>query len=1093
MKWLALQLLSLAVAASTIACLNLAGRQLTNIESIVDPWSKELVFRFYSADTVVATVSAAALGRETDLYLHNNTLTGVPGSLFRAAHNVVSIDISNNPLAELLPQSFANMPRLQKVTCTNTQITTIPTGFASDCPLLTTVVFDQSAVRVVESRAFVNLPNLESISLRQNNVSAVRGDAFVGLTALHTLDASYNKLTSVPTGLLMASSSWKALDFSHNNILDVPTGIRRAVAKGYISFDYNALIEIDEESMAGASKINELGLASNSIFTIKSRAFAGMSALRTLNLSDNVISVIDEDAFEDVDGLKNLMLDTNNIHRLTLSSFPTNLERLELQNNMMDFMPDFPDNFEASRLIHLNLSRNYLWSISTNDALTPYTGLVTLDLSNNRVVNFSAAVFDPIMESIESMNFDSNLITSIPSTNFIALVKKLRTNVTLSDNPGIGWSSDVQMRADCPNGSVFEELNLLSSSNMESANRANLFGCIQCVAGTFHDNVTGTCMNCGQVSSRAYSDEDGATQCLYCPYSSDLASDRTTCIEFECNISCWLTLSIGIAMPAVIFGSKLLLYLIMRSSKRKRKMNITEQEALNAWRMGLMMYQLADSISPTGSLHDDDVDEEASEHGKSPIRIYDLPDETKDLVLSTLRDYFQIRKEKRWCALSLDKREARSEWNDVEWETFHMHRILSRSYHGEVFLGDYCGTQVVVKRMMTLRFEVKGLADTIKDVELVSSLHHPNIVTCLGTMWSNPEYLCVISEYVKGGDLAAILEVDGLSHLHRYTSSPTRMSASSQLESIWRKNEESALSHGMVIEVSKSLLTVRLQMILDVCKALAYMHSMSISHSDLRSRNIMVTETYRCKIDGTRHHSRDDKHYATRVLLVEGQASQESDSDEKDAEDGVNLEGVCFLRPTKREYLKQVGSSLPLVAPEMQHHHSRHVHVDVYSVGILLLELWFGKYVTFRNVGPNDEREARSRTNKLRLAVDTTSEAGSEIAGEEDLALPGTFGTMQKYEKHHAAVHRFVNKLRVRAKTDSTDAELGNSNCGSTSASAPMYPVDLLTTSLTSSSATTDKVAAAVVDCLQSDPRKRPTANKLVNLFQCLLDEIRAS
>uniref|UniRef100_M4BI51 Uncharacterized protein n=1 Tax=Hyaloperonospora arabidopsidis (strain Emoy2) TaxID=559515 RepID=M4BI51_HYAAE len=130
--------------------------------------------------------------------------------------------------------------------------------------------------------------------------------------------------------------------------------------------------------MAGASNINELRLASNSIFTIKSRAFAGMSALRTL-------------------------LDANNIHRLTLSSFPTNLERLELQDNMMDLMPGLPDNFEASRLLHLNLSRNYLWSISTNDALAPYTGLVTLDLSNNRVVNFSAAVFDPIMSTIKAM------------------------------------------------------------------------------------------------------------------------------------------------------------------------------------------------------------------------------------------------------------------------------------------------------------------------------------------------------------------------------------------------------------------------------------------------------------------------------------------------------------------------------------------------------------------------------------------------------------------------------------------------------------------------------------------------------------------
>ena len=70
-------------------------------------------------------------------------------------------------------------------------------------------------------------------------------------------------------------------------------------------------------------------------------------------MSDNVISVIDEDAFEDVNGLENLRLDANNIHRLTLSSFPTNLERLELQDNMMDLMPGLPDNFEASRLLHL--------------------------------------------------------------------------------------------------------------------------------------------------------------------------------------------------------------------------------------------------------------------------------------------------------------------------------------------------------------------------------------------------------------------------------------------------------------------------------------------------------------------------------------------------------------------------------------------------------------------------------------------------------------------------------------------------------------------------------------------------------------------
>ncbi|KAG2784456.1 hypothetical protein PC129_g15247 [Phytophthora cactorum] len=1038
----ALQLLALAAAIQAAKCLELSSRQLTNITS------NGSSFAFYSDDELVSTVSASALAQESRLQLQNNSLNNIPVSLFQAVYSVSSIDISNNPLTKLDAGSFVNMPNLQSILCTDTNVTVLPNGLVSNCPLLNTMSFNQSSIEKVEAQALVNL------------------------TVLHTLDLSYNALEYIPSALFIVSSSWKALDFSHNGIMEVPSGIRNAVAEGYISLDYNALVEIDEGAFADASEIYELRLASNAIFTLNSRAFAGMSALRKLNLSDNVISVIDKDAFADVNGLQELRLDSNNIHRLTLSSVPTNLERLELQGNLMDLMPDFPDDFEASHLVYLNLSRNYLWSISTNDALTPYTGLAALDLSSNRVVNFSAAVFDPIMSTIESMNFDSNLITSIPSTNFIALVRKLLTNVTLLNNPGIGWSADVDMRNDCPNGSVFKELTLSSGSG--SAGSVDLYGCIQCVAGTFHDNSTGSCVACTEVSSRAYSEEDGATVCLYCPYSSDLEPDRTMCKDFECNTLCWLTLSMGIAIPGIIFSSKFLLYMIMKSSKRTRKMDIKEQEAMNDWRMGLMMHQLAEPISPSDSLLEDEIDEEASDRGEMPFRIYDLPEETKDLVLSTLRDYFQIRKEKRWQALPADEQEATSEWHDVEWETFHMHRILSRSYHGEVFLGDYCGTQVVVKRMMTLRFEVKELADTIKDVELLSSLHHPNIVSCLGTMWSDPEHLCVISEYVKGGDLTAVLEVDGLDRPNRNNSSLSRMSASSAGDDSDRTSSQIA-GNGM----SKTSLMTRFQMALDICKALVYMHSKGISHSDLRSRNVMVTEMFRCKIGDARHHSRDDTQHATHVLLVESLAVESSDSEEEDGE------GVRFLQPERRNSQQDKGPTLPLVAPEVLHHNSRHLHADIYSVGILLLELWFYSHIFFQNDRPNNEFEVRNRTKKLRLTIDDQDEAKNST---EDSTLPRTASILQKNKEHNAAMHHFMSKLRMLANVGGTDAE-DESSFGTT----PTSSAASLTVSLSSSSAIVDKLSKAIGDCLQSDPKKRPTAKKLVDLFQFFLDEINAT
>lgn len=1003
-------------------------------------------FAFYSDDTLVTTVSASALSQETIILLQNNSLTSIPSTFFQAANNATSINISNNPLTTLAVQSFVNLPYLQSISCTNTNVTVLVNGLVKDCPKLTNMTFKFGSIGKVEDQALENLPSLNS------------------------LDLSYNQLETVPRALFMVAASWKALDLSHNEIMEVPAGIRDAVAEGYISLDYNMLVELQEGAFAGASKIQELRLASNAIFTVNSKAFSGMSALRKLNLSDNVISAIEEDAFAGVDGLEELRLDTNNLHRLTLSSVPTNLELLELQGNLMDLMPDFPDDFQASRLVYLNMSRNFLWSISTNDALKPYTGLETLDFSNNRIVNFSGSVFDPIMSTVKFMNFDSNLITSIPSTNFISLVKKLLTNVTLVNNPGIGWSSDVDMRNDCPNGSVFEEASISSSGSTDNV----LYGCIQCVAGTFHDNTTGTCVACSKVSSRAYSEEDGATVCLYCPYSSDLAADRTLCNDFECNILCWLTLSMGIAIPGVIFSSKFLLYLIMKSSKRTRKMDIKEQEAMNDWRMGLMMHQLAEPMSPSDSLLDDDIDDMASDNGETPVRIYDLPEETKDLVLSTLRDYFQIRKEKAWQALPPDEQEATREWNDVEWETFHMHRILSRSYHGEIFLGDYCGTQVVVKRMMTLRFEVKELAETIKDVELVMSLHHPNIVTCLGTMWSDPEHLCVISEYVKGGDLTAILEVDGLDRPNnaRMSGSSAQMLSPPRNESGSDANDPTPYqtSYGM----SKTSLITRFQMALDICKALAYMHNKGVSHSDLRSRNVMVTDMFRCKISDARHHSRDDTHHATHVRLVENPTGQNSDSEEE----GANLEGVRFLQPDQEE----TGPTIPLVAPEVLNHNSRHLHADIYSVGILLLELWFHTHISFQNDRPNDEFEARNRTKKLRLTIDRDG-TESCTTGKEDAALPRTASALQKNKEHNAAMRHFMSKLRMLANVSGTDPEADESSFGTT----PTSSAASLAVSLSSSSAIVDKLSGAIEDCLQSDPKRRPTAKKLVELFQFFL------
>ncbi|OWY90333.1 TKL protein kinase, partial [Phytophthora megakarya] len=149
--WRVCYLLALAVAVKRSKCLRLSQEQLTNITASGNS------FVFYSDDAIVTTVSASALAQESSLYLQNNSLTSIPVSFFQAANNATYIDISNNPLTKLETQSFVNMKNLQTILCTNTDITVLPNGLVSSCPLLQTVSFNQSAIRTVGSQAFVNL------------------------------------------------------------------------------------------------------------------------------------------------------------------------------------------------------------------------------------------------------------------------------------------------------------------------------------------------------------------------------------------------------------------------------------------------------------------------------------------------------------------------------------------------------------------------------------------------------------------------------------------------------------------------------------------------------------------------------------------------------------------------------------------------------------------------------------------------------------------------------------------------------------------------------------------------------------------------
>jgi serine/threonine protein kinase len=133
--------------------------------------------------------------------------------------------------------------------------------------------------------------------------------------------------------------------------------------------------------------------------------------------------------------------------------------------------------------------------------------------------------------------------------------------------------------------------------------------------------------------------------------------------------------------------------------------------------------------------------------------------------------------------------------------------VISKGGYGEVWLCRYeHDTTVAVKRLLqTKKHTFQDIRAFTTEIQLTASLHHPNILQFIGVAWSKLEQLCMVVEYLPGGDLQRYL----------------------------KKNESNLSWNG-----SKTRLA------LGVAKALQYLHTRSpaIVHRDLKSKNVLLSE-----------------------------------------------------------------------------------------------------------------------------------------------------------------------------------------------------------------------------------------------------------
>ncbi|CAH0482766.1 unnamed protein product [Peronospora belbahrii] len=142
-------------------------------------------------------------------------------------------------------------------------------------------------------------------------------------------------------------------------------------------------------------------------------------------------------------------------------------------------------------------------------------------------------------------------------------------------------------------------------------------------------------------------------------------------------------------------------------------------------------------------------------------------------------------------------------------------RLLSRGAFGVVYSGLYNRRRVAVKMLLPeTRRSISHVIDLLAEVKIMASMEHPHIVEFVGVAWDSLTNMCVVSEFMAGGDLKALL------------------------------SDYDEHDHPMGFNRNK------LKIALHIAHALTYMHSLDppMIHRDLKSKNVLLSERLDAKL-----------------------------------------------------------------------------------------------------------------------------------------------------------------------------------------------------------------------------------------------------
>ncbi|XP_075237375.1 leucine-rich repeat domain-containing glycoprotein 150 [Lycorma delicatula] len=324
----------------------------------------------------------------------NSSLSFIDKSAFDGMNSLNYLDLSDNLLTEIDPDTFINNDNLQQLSLSGNPLqNSIKSNYILKSRSLTDLDLSRCQLRQITSETFNELLNLRSLNLGSNFIHFLSQNMFEKLEFLEEINLSSNLINDLDQKLFLDIEDLTTLKLSNNSIS---------------KFD-----DVD------ISSLRELDLSYNIFKMLESTTLDGALDVTNVNFSHNMIERIDEDTFTDCNRLRYLDLSYNSLKGpLPESMFETNteLETLSLAHNPhLGIFDGFKGKFIA--LYRLDLSYCGLVQLEEK-ALVSFQYLSTLDLSGNLLTDLHPETFSKLSH-LNNLDLSDNQLTTLNEDIFL--------------------------------------------------------------------------------------------------------------------------------------------------------------------------------------------------------------------------------------------------------------------------------------------------------------------------------------------------------------------------------------------------------------------------------------------------------------------------------------------------------------------------------------------------------------------------------------------------------------------------------------------------------------------------------------------------